>query len=60
MRRLIVFVIAVATAFGEKVPTEKLIELAQKRAPELEQALRDTLGEAMAGCHAEPELVHER
>jgi len=50
MMRIGVLALAWAgAAFAEKVPNEKLIELAQKRAPELQAALRDTLGaEAIA------------
>ena len=45
MRVLAICALAAATAVAEKVPLEKLIEMAQKRDPVLEQALRDTLGD---------------
>lgn len=46
MHTLTLFMLAAAVLSAEKVPTEKLLELARTRAPELEQALRDTLGDA--------------
>jgi enterochelin esterase family protein len=44
MRVLLVCAAATCIAYAEKVPVPKLIEMAQKRDPALEQALRDTLG----------------
>ncbi len=45
MRYFPLVLMAAAALHAEKVPTAKLIELAKKRDPGLEQALRDTLGD---------------
>ena len=56
-------VLSAAAVFAEKVPTEKLLRMAQLHSPELEQALRDTFadpkddklakGTAYAGEHGQ-------
>lgn len=49
MRVFLMFTVAACILCAEKVPVPKLIEMAQKRDPTLEQSLRDTLGaEAIA------------
>ena len=44
MRALPLLLFTSALAFAEKVPVDKLIEMAKSHSPDLEQALRDTLG----------------
>src|SRR5437867_2733432 len=64
MRLTILLALAALTAAAEKVPTAKLLRLAQLHSPDLEQALRDTLvtdlkddklakGTAYAGEHGQ-------
>ncbi len=45
IRNFVLFVLAFSVVYAEKVTPSQLIELAKKRDPALEQALRDTLGE---------------
>ena len=44
MRPLTLLLLTSTLAFAEKVPMEKLIEMAKSHSPDLEQALKDTLG----------------
>ncbi|HWB84641.1 MAG TPA: alpha/beta hydrolase-fold protein [Bryobacteraceae bacterium] len=44
MRTFALLLLAVSVASADKVTTERLIEMARNHTPELEQALRDTLG----------------
>src|SRR5690242_2376528 len=44
MRALTLLLLVSVCGFAEKVPVEKLIEMAKSHAPGLDQALRDTLG----------------
>src|SRR6266481_3253357 len=45
MRKIVVLVLCAACALAEKVPTEKLIEMARAGSGALEQGLRDTFGD---------------
>lgn len=44
MRAFALLLLTSAVAFAEKVPVDKLIEMARSHSPGLEQALKDTLG----------------
>lgn len=45
MRTVTLIWLVAATAYGQKVPKEALVDMARQHAPNLEQAVRDTLGE---------------